>query len=87
MQILEPLEIGAEGPVELVVVLLVLDKAGARQEIEVVQVGVDDAVFESGDEVHEFPDGDRDLVFAEGQEEINQHMLCAALNTRLRWAT
>ena len=71
MEIFKALEVGAEGTVELVVVLLVLHHAGAREQVEVVYAAVDHPAFERGDQVHQFADGRRHLVAAQRKEKVD----------------
>ena len=68
-----PLKYGAEREVEAVEVLLVLDEAGARQRVEVVDRKRDDALVERLEKRQELARGHRQLVRLEMQEEAGQH--------------
>ena len=76
---LHALEVGGEGAVELVVVLLVLDQRGAGQEVEVVHgagVGVGRAHhirLQCFEQRQVFLDRDRQLGRTQGVEEVDQH--------------
>ena len=73
MKIIESFEIGRKGSIELVVVFLVLDEASPTQEIEVIDVGVHNAVSHRCQQIHQFTNGRRDVVASQRQEEIDQH--------------
>ncbi len=85
-QHLDALEVGGEGAVELVEVLLVLDQRGAGQVIEVVDragVGLaraDHVGLQRLQQRQELLDRDRQLGGAQGIEEIDEH------GGNLRWA-
>ena len=42
-------------------------------EVEVVEIGVNDAVLQRGQQVHQLAQSHGHLVFAQGEEEVDQH--------------
>ena len=78
-QHLDTLEVGGEGAVELVVVLLVLHQRGAREVVEIVEaegavgVGTDDIGLQRFKQGQVFLDRYRQLRRTQGVEEVDQH--------------
>ena len=73
IEVLQAVEIGAEGAIELIVVALVLDQNGARQKVKFVHVGEGHAVFERVDQVQQLTHRNRHLGCAHFIEQIQQH--------------
>ena len=65
VQVIQALEIGSKRPIKFVVVLLVFAKTGPRQQIKVVDVGVYQTLLERLKQIHQLPQGARDLVFSQ----------------------
>jgi hypothetical protein len=82
VELLQALEVGAEGPVELVEVALVLDHDGARQVVELVHVGEHHAVLQGIDQVEQLAHRHRHLGCAHFVEQVEQHgcdLVCCPL--------
>src|SRR6266704_2523662 len=75
---LDSLEVFAEGAVELVEILLVLHQRGARQIVELVDRGRDDALLHRLQERQPLLDRSRDPVVLELDEESGEHGAKAA---------
>src|SRR5690606_25144438 len=73
VEALQAIEVGAEGPVELVEVAFVLDHHGARQIVELVHVGEYHAVLQGIDQVEQFAHRHRYLGGAHFIEQAKQH--------------
>jgi hypothetical protein len=76
--VLDALEVRAEGLVELVEVALVLDEGGARQVVELVDRVRDHVLLERLEQGQVFLDRDRQLRLTQVEEEFDQH-------ASLRW--
>src|SRR6185437_5304314 len=74
----DTLEVVAEGQVEAVVQRLVLDQAGPREKIEVVDAGRYDIVLERIEQRQELAGADRQLRGLQMQEKVDQHGAIAA---------
>jgi hypothetical protein len=72
-QRLDPLEVLAEGAIEAVVEGFVLDQDGARQQVEIVEAGADQARLQRLEQRQQFLGRDRKLAGLEVQEEVDQH--------------
>src|SRR5437764_1272379 len=70
---LNALEVFAEGAVELVEILLVLDQYHAREGVELVDRGRDDVLLHRLQERQPLLDRNRDLVVLELDEESGEH--------------
>ena len=73
VEVLQTLEVGGKGTVELVEMALILDQNGARQEVKLVHVGEHDVVLERIDQVEQFAQGNRHLGGAHLGEQVQQH--------------
>ncbi|EXF47340.1 hypothetical protein BAY1663_00011 [Pseudomonas sp. BAY1663] len=73
VEVLQALEVGAEGPVELVEVTFVLDHHRARQEVELFHVGEHDAVLQGIDQIQQLADRYRHLGRTHLIEQAKQH--------------
>ena len=71
--LLHPLEVLAEGAVELVVIRLVLHQAGARDVIEVVYAMPGDVLLQGLQQREELLGRDREFRGLQVEEEVNQH--------------
>ena len=69
----DPVKVRAEGEVEAVVQRLVLDEAGAREEIEVVDAVGDNVVLERVEKCQELAGRHRELGGFEVQEKVDEH--------------
>ena len=69
----DPVEVRAEGEVEAVVQRFVLDQAGARQEIEIVDAVGNDVLLERFEQCQKLACRDRKLRGFEVEEEVDQH--------------
>ena len=76
VEILQALEIGGKGPVELVEMTLVLDQDCPRQIVELVHVGEGDPLLQGIDQVEQFAHRHRHLGRAHFIEQIEQHGDC-----------
>jgi len=73
VEVLQALEIGGKGAVELVEMAFVLDQDGTGQEIEFVHVGKHHMVLERIVQVEQFADRHRHLGRAHFIEQVEQH--------------
>ncbi|MCY1542737.1 hypothetical protein D9M68_785000 [compost metagenome] len=73
VELVEALEVGAEGAVEFVEVALVFDHHRAGEVVELVHVGEHDVVLERVDQVEQLADRDRHLGRAHFVEQVEQH--------------
>lgn len=63
---LQPLEVGTEGTVKLVVVLFVFNQAGPRKEIKLVHIGEHNTALECLQEIEKLPERRLHLGAAQG---------------------
>ena len=66
-------KVGGEHPVEAVIVALVLDEAGARKEVELLDLEPDHAGLQRTQERQEFRQRDGDARGSQHQEKLNEH--------------
>src|SRR5690606_19508414 len=71
---LEILEVQREGAVELVVVALVLDQRGAREQVKVVDAAEHDVLVQPFQQRQQLLDGDRNAPLLEGKEKVQKHL-------------
>src|SRR5438552_10129754 len=76
----DTVEVRSEREIETIVERFVLDQAGARQKIEVVDVAGDDTVLQRVAQRQELARADRQLGVLEMKEEVDQHESSFPLN-------
>ena len=73
VQVFQTFEISGKCPIKLIEILLVFNQAGSAEKIKIIDIGIDEPLFQSFQQIHQLPQGYRNVVLPQCHEKINQH--------------